>query len=80
MLTVTTYSFDSEDGGALSEDEVFTVDYVSQFTAGTHGPPALVAPGRESGQSVPAKARPGETVLYLNTGLIPAFTITRVGD
>jgi hypothetical protein len=56
------------------------VDFVSYFNGGTHGPPALVAPGRENGQAVPAKARPGQSVLYVNTALVPVVLIERLSE
>lgn len=74
-LKVTVYTIDSE--GTLDYDDRFDVDYVSLYNAGTHGPPALVAPGRELGHAVQPKARPGDIVLYINTALVPAFTIER---
>ena len=62
-----------DDHGELSEE----VDFISLYNGGTHGPPALVAPGRESGQNVPTRATIGDTVMYINTALVPAFTAER---
>lgn len=83
MLHVTLYTIDT--GGDttaafLAASDPETVDYVSLYNGGTHGPPALVAPGRQEGQSVRPKARPGDSVLYINTALIPAFKIERAED
>ena len=62
-----------------AEDEVLEddVDFVSLYNGGTHGPPALVAPGRESGAAVAARAKVGDTVMFINTSLVPAFTVER---
>ena len=66
---------------ALEGDEApHEVDYVSLYNGGTHGPPALVAPGREKGENVAARARVGDTVLYINTSLVPAFEVERFAD
>jgi hypothetical protein len=63
---------------SLEADDVpFEVDYVSLYNGGTHGPPALVAPGREKGENVPTRASLGDSVLYINTSLVPAFEIER---
>lgn len=56
------------------------VDYVSFVTAGTHGPPALVAPGRESGKPVAPLASVGDKVLYINNSHDHIFTIERLSD
>jgi hypothetical protein len=79
LLTVTLINFNS-DGELVEDDQPYEVNYVSLFNAGTHGPPALVAPGREQGQNVAPRARPGESVLYINTGSIPAYKIERGED
>lgn len=55
-------------------------DYVSFVTAGTHGPPALVAPGRESGKPVAPLASVGDKVLYINNSHDHLFTIERLSD
>jgi hypothetical protein len=78
MLTVTLFTFDPD--GGLVEEEPETVDYVSLYNGGTHGPPALVAPGRERGENVQPTARPGDDVLYINTALIPAYKVHREDD
>jgi hypothetical protein len=56
------------------------VDYVSFVTSGTHGPPALVAPGRESGKPVAPLAMVGDKVLYINNSHDHVFTIERLSD
>jgi len=55
------------------------VDFVSFVNDGTFGPPALVAPSAKNPDGKPI-ARPGQRVLYVNTSLIPLFTIERNGD
>lgn len=80
QLSVTVYTVDHE--GVIDPSEGLDrtiVDYVSLYNGGTHGPPALVAPGREAGRDVQPKARPGDVVLYINTALVPAFKIERLG-
>jgi hypothetical protein len=64
----------------LEEDGGITIDtdFVSLINAGTHGPPALVAPGRNAGENVRPVATVGQEVLYVNTFLVPLFTIKRV--
>jgi hypothetical protein len=79
MLTVTLISHDPEDGFVEDEHD-FSVDFVSLYNGGTHGPPALVAPGREQGRSVAPTARPGQSVLYINTAIVPAYKIVRGED
>lgn len=64
----------TEDGGMVFED----VDWVSLVNGGTHGPPALVAPGRANGTQVATRAQVGQEVLYINTALVPLFAIKRV--
>lgn len=80
LLSVTLITFDPESGDLQVGDDVHEVEYVSQYNGGTHGPPALVAPGRESGQAVPPRARVGDTVLYINTQLVPAYKVTRLQE
>lgn len=79
MLEVTIYTQES-----LADEDVapeqFDVDYVSIVNGGTHGPPPLVAPGRERGEAVPTVAKLGDEVLYINTALVPVFTIKRASD
>lgn len=74
-LTVEVYP----DAEAIGEDDSTTftaIDFVSFVNEGTFGPPALVAPSpKEPGR--PPLARPGQRVLYINTSLIPLFSIER---
>ena len=76
MLNVTLYP-DAEsietNGGLTTE-----VEYVSLINSNTYGPPALVAPS--SSPRDLHRAEPGETVLYINTNLVPAFTIQELED
>jgi hypothetical protein len=80
LLEVTLITFDPDSGDLQEGDDTHVVDFVSQFNGGTHGPPALVAPGRENGRDVAPRARPGQSVLFINTSLVPAFKITRGED
>ena len=52
------------------------VHYVSLVNNDTYGPPPLIAPGRE-GKTV---AEIGDCVLFINTSIVPAFTIERISD
>jgi hypothetical protein len=77
-LTVDVYP----DADAISDNEPTRfedIDFVSQVNEGTFGPPALVAPSPKEPGSRPV-ARPGQRVLYVNTSLVPLFTIERNGD
>lgn len=56
------------------------VEYVSLVNDTTHGPPALVAPGRQGGERVATVASVGDEVLYINTKFIPAWKIERLND
>lgn len=69
MLHVTVYD---KDGSEEWDD----IDYVSLVSPETYGPPALIAPARDG----VARARVGETVLYINTRLVPVYKIERVSD
>lgn len=77
MLTVTIYpdaeSLGSDDGGVQFDN----VNYVSFVNNQTYGPPALIAPPPKSPAGTQPRARPGESVLYINTALVPAFEIVR---
>ncbi len=79
MLDVTLYCKDPATDKLVVDSE-FEVDFVSFYTDGTHGAPALVAPGRENGQSVKPRAQIDDIVLYVNTGKVPALTIERTSD
>src|SRR4051812_30034514 len=73
-LNVTLYALsDARGAGAAEFSEGLTaeVEYVSYFNGGTHGPPALVAPGRQDGRPTETRARIGDRVLYVNTSLVP---------
>lgn len=72
MLDATLYSFDEE--GDLKSHHVEDIDYVYIINDTTWGPPALVAPSKDSRTPV---CRPGQTVLYINSRLVPAFDVTR---
>ena len=78
MLIVTVYpdaaSITDPRGGVVFDE----IDYVSLVNNETYGAPALIAPTRS--QPTAARAAPGESVLYINTNLIPAFEITRTED
>ncbi len=56
------------------DPDILYVKYVSLVTNGTYGPPPLIAPKQDG--SLP-RAEDGEEVLYINTSLVPAFSITR---
>lgn len=81
MLEVTLLSYDpeAEENAFLQEDPI-QVPFVSYVNGGTHGPPALVAPGRQGGDSVKPLAKIGEEVLYINTSIVPAWKIKRLRD
>lgn len=59
------------------EPDVLYVKYVSFVNNNTYGPPPLIAPKAEGH---PSRADLNEEVLYINTSLVPAFSITRVVD
>lgn len=58
------------------EPESFVADFVSFISSESYGPPALVAPK----DNRPPTAREGQTVVYINTTLVPLVQITRLGD
>ena len=70
-LKITTYSHPSDENPLEHEG----IDYVSLVNNGTHGKPALIAPGGKPGDP---RATVGETVLYINTAFVPMFEIERV--
>lgn len=78
MLEVTIYTAESLDDEDVKPLVLDGVDFVSLINPGTHGPPALVAPNAKSG--APPTARPGSTVLFINTALVPVFEIERGPD
>lgn len=54
------------------------VDYVSFVDAGTHGPPALIAPGRANGENTRPTVQQDESVLYINNGADEAFAAVEI--
>ena len=71
MLKITVFT-----GEAADEKEEFTADYVSFFSDESYGPPALVAP--KDGR--PPTARPGQSVVFVNTKYVPLLKIDRLED
>lgn len=69
MLRVEVYSTPTD-----PDPEEHEVEYVSLVNSGTYGPPPLVTPAAIQA----AAADPGEVVLYINTSLVPLFTITKI--
>jgi hypothetical protein len=55
------------------EPDEFEVDFVSLVSDESYGSPALVAP--KDGRA--PTARPGQSVLYINTNFVPFWVITR---
>lgn len=82
MLEVILYGYDptSSEVDPFIECEAIEIPFVSLVNEGTHGPPALVAPRKESGVPVKPKAQVGQSVLYINTSVVPAFRIKRLRD
>jgi hypothetical protein len=74
LLNVIVYAAD----GAIAQEFVDedAVDYVSLVSPETYGAPALVAPSRQP----VARSDFGDVVLYINTSLVPLFSIERVED
>lgn len=72
MLEVTIYNEKGVAQTKFDEDDEF--DYVSLVSTGTYGPPALIAPARNRDE---ARAAVEDRVLYINTGLVPMFSIMR---
>jgi hypothetical protein len=79
MLDVTLYNIDGEVIQTFHDDDNESVDYVSLVSNETYGPPALIAPARGRDAQGP-RARAGETVLYINTGVVPFWDITRLEE
>lgn len=75
MLNVTLYA----DTDAIVNDEGVEVEckYVSFVAPTTYGAPALVAPNPRDKDRTEPRAALDEDVLYINTGLIPAWKIRR---
>jgi hypothetical protein len=78
MLKIEVYP----DAEALAEDTPteFQADFLSLVNHGTYGPPALIAPAPGRNSTEGPVAQVGETVLYINTSLVPAFKGTRIQD
>ncbi len=74
MLEVTVYTVVNEPDPVVYEE----ISYVSLISDETYGPPALVAPSRDSkGAMKHPTAKVGDRVLYLNTRFVPMFEIER---
>lgn len=55
------------------------IDYVSLVSGDTYGPPPLIAPTKgPKGERNSPLARPGQTVLYINTRFVPMWEIERI--
>jgi hypothetical protein len=78
MLKVTIYP----DADALANDEPVEhkAKYVSYVAPTTYGAPALVAPNPRDPQGREPRARVGDDVLYINTGFVAAWKITRESE
>jgi hypothetical protein len=80
-LTVEIYpdadSIASDETGGPSPTVFNGIDFVSFVNEETYGVPALVAPNPKDGPDARPRARPGQKVLYVNTGLVPLFSIER---
>lgn len=69
----------ASDESASGSPTVFNgIDYVSFVNSGTYGAPALVAPNPKDPRGTEPRARTGQKVLYINTSLVPLFSIERV--
>lgn len=79
MLDVALYNLDGDVIETFYDADDDAVDYVSLVSPETYGPPALVAPSHNSGRAPTAIRRSGvgECVLYINTSLVPFWTIER---
>ncbi len=73
MLTVQLFSMNTQNG-RLDPGHEYEVDFVSLVNSETFGPPPLIAPTRDR---TVALAEDGDKVLYINTDLVPAFTIEK---
>ena len=76
MLEVTIYDVAGRKTATFSQNDDTDFDYVSLVSNQTYGPPALVAPNK--GQ--PPTAKIEDRVLYINTSLVPLFSIERISD
>lgn len=79
MLKVTLYETPADPQPVEVE-----VDYVSLVSPETYGPPALIAPVHRPADAgtarAPKRAVVGESVLYINTRLVPVWEIERTTD
>lgn len=50
------------------------VDYVSNITGNTYGPPAVVSPAKNDSRS-DVRARKGQVVAYINPDKVAIYTI-----
>lgn len=73
MLKITIYESPTDDTPVVFEN----INYVSYVSGNTYGPPALVAPAKAADKPT---AKVDETVLYINTGMIPLWEIVRTAD
>lgn len=78
MLNITVFAdadelADPDGKGRLFED----VKYVSFVSSSTYGAPALIAPNPRDKERSDPRAKIGEEVLFINTSLVPAWTIVR---
>jgi len=76
MLEVTIYDVAGRQTAKFRQEDDTDFDYVSLVSNQTYGPPALVAPNK--GQ--PPTAKIEDRVLYVNTSLVPLFSIERISD
>lgn len=76
MLEVKIYNHLGVVTAAYTQDNCEEFDFVSLINAQTHGPPALVAPFKGE----PPTAKVEDRVLYINTSLVPMFSIERLSD
>jgi hypothetical protein len=80
-LTVEIYpdadSIASDESAEGSPTRFEGLDYVSFVTQNTYGAPALVAPNPKDGPNARPRATYGQKVLYINTTLVPLFSIER---
>lgn len=72
-LIVNFYTHDA-DTGELSPGQDHYCDFVSLINAESFGKPPLIAPGNDK------VAEQGDVVIYVNTSLVPAFSIKREDD
>lgn len=64
----------------LSDDdpiEKLDCEYVSLINQSTYGPPPVIAPTTAKVTADGPRATQGQTVVYINTALVPVFSIAR---